>query len=64
VGQVLWREEDFAALEKLPDKNHPLTSYNPREPAWTLVEEGLMKAIKKLQAHQPKTDGRRMSHQR
>lgn len=38
-----WREEDFAKLEKLPRKDDPVSSFNPRTNAWFLVEEGLKK---------------------
>jgi internalin A len=43
-----WREEDFAKLEKLPRKDDPVTSFNPRERAWALVEEGLKKTVEHL----------------
>jgi hypothetical protein len=43
-----WREEDFAKLEKLPRKDDPVTSFNPRERAWALVEEGLKKTVEQL----------------
>ncbi len=38
-------EEDFAKLENLPRKGEPVSSFNPRETAWTLVEEGIKKAV-------------------
>jgi internalin A len=40
-----WQEEDFAKLENLPHKGRPISSFNPRDEAWTLVETGLKKAV-------------------
>jgi internalin A len=40
-----WQEEDFAKLENLPHKGKPVSSFNPRDEAWTLVETGLKKAV-------------------
>jgi len=40
-----WPEEDFARLEKLPRKDELVSSFNPREEAWALVEAGLKKAV-------------------
>ena len=40
-----WQAEDFAKLENLPHKGSLMTSYRPRENGWTLVEEGLKKAV-------------------
>jgi internalin A len=45
-----WEEEDFAKLENLPFKGKVVSSYNPRGKAWTLVEKGLMKAVKKARS--------------
>jgi internalin A len=44
-----WWEENFAKLEKLPYQNDPVSSFNPRENAWALVEEGLKNVVKKAQ---------------
>jgi internalin A len=38
-------EEDFARLENLPRKGKPVSSFNPRDEAWVLVEDGLKKAV-------------------
>jgi hypothetical protein len=38
-------EEDFARLENLPRKGKPVSSFNPRDEAWALVEDGLKKAV-------------------
>ena len=46
LSPCLWREEDFAAFEKLPEKDKPLTSFQLREKAWSLVEDGLVKLVK------------------
>lgn len=40
-------EEDFAKLENLPRKGKPISSINPRNDAWALVEEGIKKAVEK-----------------
>ena len=45
-----WRDEDFASLEKLPHKDDPISSFNPRDEAWFLVEEGLKKVVDKARA--------------
>jgi hypothetical protein len=47
LSPCLWREEDFAKLEKLPRKDDPVSSFNPRENAWALVEEGLKVAVER-----------------
>jgi len=45
LSACLWREENFAKLEKLPHKDDPITSFTPREDGWALVEEGLKKVV-------------------
>ncbi len=64
LSKCSWDVEDFARLEMLPNKDRLLTSYNPHETGWALVEEGVMKAIKQLQADQPKADGKRLGRPR
>ena len=48
-----WQEEDFAKLELLPRKGETVSSFTPREHAWALVEEGIMKVINKLAPAKP-----------
>jgi internalin A len=48
-----WEVEDFAKLQSLPHK--PITSFNPRDEAWTLVETGLKKAVEQKRASSPKS---------
>jgi hypothetical protein len=43
----LWKDEDFSRLEKLPRKDEPISSFSPRDAAWTLVENGLVKVVEK-----------------
>lgn len=45
-----WKAEDFARLEKLPRKDEPVSSFNPREQAWALVEEGIVRVVEKFRA--------------
>ena len=45
LSRCSWRDEDFAKLEKLPYKDTPVSSYNPREDAWAKIEEGLKKVV-------------------
>jgi len=45
-----WQDEDFAKFEKLPRKDELISSINPREDAWALVEEGLIKVVEKLRS--------------
>lgn len=35
LSECSWREEDFARLERLPPKDDPVSSFTPRENAWT-----------------------------
>ena len=44
-----WREEDFSKLENLPHKDDPVSSFNPRENAWALVEEGIKAAVERAE---------------
>jgi internalin A len=48
LSRCSWQDEDFAKLEKLPRKDEFISSINPREDAWTLVEEGLKKIVEKV----------------
>jgi internalin A len=48
LSQCLWREEDFAKLEKLPHKDCPISSFSPRDNAWARVEEGLKKVVEQV----------------
>jgi internalin A len=41
-----WEDEDFAKLENLPRKGELVSSFNPRDEAWALVERGIKKATK------------------
>jgi len=43
-----WHDEDFAKLEKLPRKDEFISSINPREDAWALIEDGLKKVVEKV----------------
>jgi internalin A len=45
-----WKAEDFARLEKLPRKDDPVSSFNPRDQAWALAEEGIVRAVEKFRA--------------
>ena len=45
LSDSLWKGEDFAALEKLPRKDEPVSSFTPRDAAWTLVENGLVRVV-------------------
>lgn len=45
LSDCSWREEDFAKLEKLPQKDELITSFIPRSKAWALVEAGLKRAV-------------------
>jgi len=45
-----WHDEDFAKLEKLPRKDELVSSINPREEAWALVEEGLKRVVEKVRS--------------
>jgi internalin A len=45
LSPCTWQDEDFAKLESLPLKGKPVSSFNPRDEAWTLVETGLKKAV-------------------
>jgi internalin A len=45
-----WQDEDFAKLEKLPRKDELISSINPREDAWSLVEEGLKRVVEKVRS--------------
>jgi internalin A len=45
LSRCSYSEEDFAKLENLPRKGEPVSSFNPREEAWALVEEGIKKAV-------------------
>ena len=40
-----YSDEDFAKLENLPRKGEPVSSFNPREEAWALVEEGIKRSV-------------------
>lgn len=46
LSSCSWRDEDFASLEKLPRKDDPVSSFNPRDKAWFLVEEGIKQTVK------------------
>lgn len=48
LSACLWKGEDFEHLEKLPRKDEPISSINPREDAWALVEEGLKRVVEKV----------------
>jgi internalin A len=48
-----WREEDFAGLEKLPRKDDPVSSFNPRDQAWFLIEEGLKQVVDDWSRQEP-----------
>ncbi len=50
LSPCLWRDEDFAALEKLPRKDDPISSFSPRDQGWALVEEGLKKTVEQTRA--------------
>jgi internalin A len=45
LSPCLWREEEFARLEKLPRKDDPISSFTPREGGWALVEQGLKNVV-------------------
>ena len=45
LSDCSWQDEDFAALEKLPRKDEPVSSFNPCDVAWTLVEKGLVRVV-------------------
>lgn len=45
LSPCTWEDEDFAALENLPYKGKPVSSFSPRDEAWTLIETGLKKAV-------------------
>lgn len=47
LSDCLWQDEDFASLEKLPRKDDPVSIFNRRDAAWTLVEKGLVKVVEK-----------------
>lgn len=47
LSSCTWEDEDFAKLENLPRKGQPVSSFNPRDEAWTLVEQGLKKAVER-----------------
>jgi internalin A len=47
LADCLWKDEDFSRLEKLPRKDEPISSFSPRDAAWTLVENGLVKVVEK-----------------
>jgi internalin A len=48
LSKCSWHEEDFAKFEKLPRKDELISSINPREDAWALVEEGLKRLVEKM----------------
>ena len=50
LSACLWKDEDFANLEKLPRKDELISSINPREDAWALVEEGLKRVAEKVRS--------------
>ena len=64
LSKCMWNDEDFAALEQLPSKGDPLTSFNPRVNGWALVEEGLIKVIQAEQARLTKAGDRPMPRHR
>jgi hypothetical protein len=45
-----WEAEDFACFENLPGKGTVLASIRPRDKAWTLVEEGIKRAVESLRS--------------
>ena len=45
LSDCLWKGEDFAGFEKLPRKDEPISSFSPRDAAWTLVEHGLVRVV-------------------
>jgi len=53
LSACLWKDEDFADLEKLPRKDELISSITPREDAWALVEEGLKKVVERVRASSP-----------
>ena len=52
LSKCSWQDEDFAKLEKLPRKDELISSINPREDAWALVEEGLKRVVEKVRPFQ------------
>jgi internalin A len=50
LSACLWKDEDFANLEKLPRKDELISSINPREDAWALVEGGLKRVVEKVRS--------------
>jgi internalin A len=53
LSKCSWQDEDFSKLEKLPRKDELISSINPREEAWALVEEGLKKVVEKFRTSLP-----------
>jgi len=53
-----WRDEDFARLEKLPRKDDPISSINPRDAAWFMVEEGVKKVVEQRVSRTPTRERR------
>ena len=64
LSKCMWSDEDFAALEQLPLKGDPMTSFSPRDNGWALVEEGLIKVIQAEQARLTKAGDRPMPRHR
>ena len=56
-----WREENFARLEKLPRKDDTVSSINPRDAAWFLVEEGIKKVADQTLSKRSSARDRRVS---
>jgi internalin A len=50
LSKCSWEDEDFGKLEKLPGKDELISSINPREDAWALVEDGLKRVVESVRS--------------